>query len=116
MVRAQLSKEEWLKLGEAAHYSVNELARLLQLSVRQLQRIFRRQFGRPPQEWLNAERIIAAQRLLLEGRSVKQTALDLNFKHTSHFCRQFKDTHDLTPSEFVLTQPQPGLQPNVAHV
>jgi AraC-like DNA-binding protein len=44
---------------------------------------------------------VAARSLLLTGDSVKKVALDLGFKQTSHFCRQFKFYNDLTPSEYV---------------
>jgi transcriptional regulator GlxA family with amidase domain len=93
--------EQWRVLGGASRYDANELARRLCISTRQLQRVFRLQFDRSPQDWLNEQRILRARELLLSGsHSVKEVALDLGFKQVSHFCRQFKLRNHLTPSEF----------------
>jgi AraC family transcriptional regulator len=92
---------DWERLAPMAHYDAKELAKLCQLSVRQLQRDFRRQFARTPQDWLNEQRIKAAGPLLLTGMPVKVVALELGFKQASHFCRQFKSYNELTPSDYV---------------
>jgi len=73
------------------------------MSVRQLQRRFRRRFGRSPQDWLNEKRIRVAQKLLLSGQPVKEVAFNLGFKQSSHFCRLFKSRNNMTPSEYVAT-------------
>ena len=88
-------------LATRAHFDAKELAKLCKLSVRQLQRDFRRQKGCTPQNWLNGQRLMVAQRLLQSGEPVKKVALDLGFKQSSHFCRQFKMRHNLTPAQFV---------------
>lgn len=87
-------------LAAQAHFNAKELAKLCKLSVRQLQRDFRRQKGCTPQNWLNEQRLMAAQRMLQSGEPVKKVALDLGFKQASHFCRQFKMYHNLTPAQF----------------
>jgi transcriptional regulator GlxA family with amidase domain len=92
--------ERWEQLAGTARYDAKELAMLCNLSVRQLERDFRRYLGRPPQDWLNGRRIIAARQLLLSGQPVKVVALELGFKQSSHFCRQFKSFNHLTPSQF----------------
>ena len=95
-----ITRQGWENLAGVAHYDVGELAKLGNLSLRQLQRDFRQNFGRTPQDWLNEQRIKAAQQLLLSGQPVKVVALELGFKQTSHFCRQFKSFNNLTPSQF----------------
>jgi AraC family transcriptional regulator len=92
--------EQWEQLAGTARYDAKKLARLCHLSVRQLERDFHRGLERSPQDWLNEQRIKAAQQLLLSGQSVKVVALELGFKQPSHFCRQFKSLHNLTPSQF----------------
>jgi transcriptional regulator GlxA family with amidase domain len=92
--------ERWEDLAGIARYDAKELAKLCNLSVRQLERDFRRYMGRPPQDWLNEQRIKAAQQLLLSDLPVKAVALELGFKQVSHFCRQFKSFNHLTPSQF----------------
>jgi AraC-like DNA-binding protein len=89
------------KMAAAACYDGKELAKMSKISVRQLQRIFRRQYGLSPQAWLDEQRLKISQKLLLSGRSVKMVALELRFKQVSHFCRRFKTYHHLTPSQFI---------------
>lgn len=104
MERLSLVKGQWEELAGAAQYDAKKLAKLCGISARQLQRYFSRNFHRPPQNWLNERRLLAAQGLLLSGESVKKVALDLGFKQTSHFCRQFKSHNKMTPSEFTFSQ------------
>jgi len=103
MVRLLLADGKWEELAEAARYDANELAGLCGISARQLQRHFRRNFHRSPQNWLNERRLLAAQDLLRSGESVKKVALDLGFKQPSHFCRQFKNRNKMTPSQFACS-------------
>jgi AraC-like DNA-binding protein len=104
MDRLLLTEWNWEELAQASHYDANELAKRCEISARQLQRYFRRNFHRTPQHWLNERRLLAARSLLLSGDSVKKVALDLGFKQTSHFCRQFKTRNNMTPSQFALAQ------------
>lgn len=89
------------RLAVVAHFDARELARLCNLSVRQLERHFQRDLGRTPQNWLNELRLRIAELLLLNGQPVKSVAYTLGFKQASHFCRRFKLQHNLTPSQFV---------------
>lgn len=99
-----LNAGEWKDLAVSARYDAKNLAKLCGISGRQLQREFRRQLGRSPQEWLDDQRIVAARQLLLSGEPLKKVAADLGYKQTSHFCRQFKSKNNMTPSEFVSSQ------------
>jgi AraC-like DNA-binding protein len=101
MLRLQARLEE---LAKTANYDANKLAQLCGISTRQLQRHFRRRFQDSPQNWLDDRKMSLAKSLLLSGDSVKQVAIDLGFKHSSHFCRQFKCRNKMTPSEFTLSQ------------
>ncbi|MGB7748310.1 MAG: helix-turn-helix domain-containing protein [Verrucomicrobiia bacterium] len=92
--------ERWEQLAGTACYDAKELAKICHLSVRQLERDFRHLLARSPQDWLNKQRIKAAQQLLRSDLPVKVVALELGFKQASHFCRQFKSFHHLTPSQF----------------
>jgi AraC family transcriptional regulator len=92
--------ERWKQMAPVAHYDAKELAKLCRMSIRQLQRNFRSQFERAPQEWLNEQRLYAAAQLLQSGRQVKVVASELGFKQVSHFCRQFKTMNGITPSRF----------------
>jgi len=100
--RILLNAKGWVALAEEAQYKAKTLAALCNVSSRQLQREFKRQLGRPPQDWLDEQRIIVAGSLLLSGNPIKKVASELGFKQSSHFCRQFKSKNKMTPSEFVL--------------
>lgn len=104
MGRLLLVNGQWEELAEKANYDANELAKLCGVSIRQLQRHFRKTFRRSPRAWLNETRLLAARKLLLSGEPVKKIALDLGFKHSSHFCRQFKSQNKMTSSEFTQAQ------------
>ncbi|MGA3284414.1 MAG: helix-turn-helix domain-containing protein [Verrucomicrobiota bacterium] len=103
---AKMISGHWEQMAGVAHYDAKELARLCDLSVRQLERGFQHKLARTPQDWLNEQRIKAAQQLLLSGQPVKVVALELGFKQVSHFCRQFKSQNHLTPSQFASIQTQ----------
>ena len=68
--------ERWEQLAGTARYDAKDLAKLCNLSVRQLERDFRHLLDRSPQDWLNEQRIKAAQQLLLSGQQVKLVALN----------------------------------------
>jgi AraC-like DNA-binding protein len=90
--------------AQLADYDAQKLARQFKADVRALQRYFRQELGRTPQDWLNEQRIIAAGRLLLEIGEIKEVAHRLGFKQISHFSRQFKEHHGLTPTEYLSLQ------------
>ncbi len=101
MARIALPKGRWEELASRAHFNAKDLAALCTISVRQLERMFRSELRRSPQDWLNERRIIAAQQLLLSGKLVKVVALELHFKQTSHFCRHFKLFTHTTASAYI---------------
>ncbi len=92
----------WTLAARQARYNVHTLAQITRVHIRQIERFCREELGRSPQEWLDEQRIIAARSLLLERESIKRVAMELGFKQLSHFCRQFKKTYGMTPSEFLL--------------
>jgi transcriptional regulator GlxA family with amidase domain len=86
------------QLAEACRYSSRELARLMDISQRQLQRIFRARLGCTPQAYLREERLQAAERLLHSASSVKEVAFALGFCQQSQFSRDFKERFGHRPS------------------
>jgi AraC-like DNA-binding protein len=105
MARMATTMREWEELAEMVRYDAKKLAKLCNLSVRQLEREFQRQLARTPQDWLNEQRIKAAGQWLLAGQRVKVVALELGFKQVSHFCRQFKTQNNMTPRQFAALMP-----------
>jgi len=66
-----------------------------------MERYFQKRFGRTPQNWLDEQRMIAAQILLLEGKAPKWVRMHLGFKDDSTFYRQFRRHFAMTPIEMV---------------
>jgi AraC-like DNA-binding protein len=77
------------------------LATQLEVSRRQLQRYTRAMFHQSPQDWLDEQRLMLARYQLQKLRSAKRVAYELGFKQLSHFSRQFKRFHGLSPREFL---------------
>lgn len=96
IVQEQLSEH----IAHQAGYNSQNLARLLSLSQRQLQRTYRSHLGVSPQQWLIEQRIERAKLLLIQGKRIKAVAEELGYTHVSHFSLQFKAETGVTPSEF----------------
>jgi AraC-like DNA-binding protein len=84
---------------------IERLAQLCGLSRAHLTRAFTQAFGVAPHGYLNALRLRRAQRALLEGGSIADTAAASGFADQSHFTRRFKGAFGATPHAW-LTQMQ----------
>ena len=93
---------ERMSLARKAGYRSRELARLCQISPRQLERYFRARYKRSPQEWLDELRLHEATDMLRKRKQVKEVAFELGFVHPSHFIRKFKQIYQCTPLKFSL--------------
>jgi AraC-like DNA-binding protein len=102
LLRSPSKVERWVLLARATGFDVKKLAFKCSVSVRQLENHLQHDLARSPKNWLNEQRIIAATYLLRESHCVKTVALELHFKQSSHFCREFKNCIGLSPREFLL--------------
>ncbi len=94
--------QRWLELAEKSTYRAPILSRTLNVSARQLRRYTHASFGCSPQDWLNAQRLVRAGKLLKRLRSVKTVAFRLGFKQVSHFSREFKLQYGIAPTAFLV--------------
>jgi transcriptional regulator GlxA family with amidase domain len=85
-------------LAPRCRYSGRELARLLGVSTRHLQRLFASRVQRCPQRLLKEERLRSAQQLLQTASSVKEVAYGLGFRQASQFSRDYKHHFGVRPS------------------
>ncbi len=77
------------------------LADLVQLSLRQFHRNFKKHFGMPPNQFLIRMRVLAARDLLLtETRPIAEIAYHLGFADDTLFIRQFKSRMGMTPLQY----------------
>jgi AraC-like DNA-binding protein len=95
------NKRAWLKLAREAKFSAANMAALSGITLRQLERHAQKVLGCTPQIWLDEQRMVAAQVLLLDTDTVKEVALELGYTQASHFCRQFKAYYEMTPTRYI---------------
>ena len=81
--------------------TVEQVARAVATSRRQLQRVFREIGGTSFREHVVATRIDRARRMLLDGVPVGEVSRRCGYTHTSHFTRAFRRRHGITPSALV---------------
>jgi AraC-like DNA-binding protein len=96
--------------------SIRQVAAHCRLSSRQLSRHFRSVFGMTMKEYVNYQKVTAAQQMLLKSdMSSKEISLLLGFSQTSHFCNLFRRHTKLSPGRFrknALSAPSPDADPD----
>lgn len=100
MSRILVTSEHFAALARRVSFDPDGFASRLGISRRHLRRLFQANFAQSPKEWLDEQRIAAACEMLLEGHNIKFIAIELGFKQSSHFCRQFRCYKGLKPSQF----------------
>jgi AraC-like DNA-binding protein len=91
----------WPQLAAEARYNSVLLAQLCGVSGSQLRRYFAAKFSLTPCDWMRELRLWRAARLLCSGRTLKEVVWELSYSDKSLLCRQFKEYHGCSPSEFV---------------
>ena len=81
--------------------SVEDLARLTNVSAVHFTRLFRRETGRSPHEYLLLVRMNHARRLLTDTTDSIEVISELcGFASSTHFIRMFKKRNGFTPLQF----------------
>lgn len=99
----------YLEQNLGADLSLQQIAREVGLSSRQVHRLFLKYVGNSPHDYLLRHRLEEARRLLMEkGRKmqVKEIAFSCGFNSLSYFSNAFKRVYGVSPSRMLL--------PNVA--
>jgi AraC-like DNA-binding protein len=97
--RSQLRRAvELLTSDPGEDISLQHLAAVCGLSVRQVSRAFRKSTGLPPHQWLMRYRVDKAKSLLRDSsKTISDVALACGFADQSHFSRVFKSFCHVTP-------------------
>jgi AraC-like DNA-binding protein len=94
------AEKSWRELAARADYHPAVAARLLRLSLRQLERHCQRQLGCSPRDLFQRERMARAAQLLAAGQPAKAVALELGYSQLANFSRDFKHHHGRCPTVF----------------
>jgi AraC-like DNA-binding protein len=79
---------------------LDQLAALVDLNPSYLLRTFRAQVGLPPHAYQIQLRVQQARKLLRDGMSLPQVALELGFADQSHFARHFRHLVGVPPGHY----------------
>ncbi len=90
-----------VKADLARDWSVRSMAELVPTSVPNFHRVFKREAGRSPMDWLKTERINAAKYLLAQtSLRIAAVGREVGFSDLYHFSREFKRRTGRSPSTF----------------
>jgi AraC-like DNA-binding protein len=92
---------EYLEEHYNQEISLEQLARVANLSAYHLNRSFRKTFGLPPHAYQIQVRILQAKRLLRKKWSIEQVAIETGFASQSHFGSHFKRLVCVTPRQYI---------------
>lgn len=93
--------QDYLKSHYAENVSLAELSGVTNLSPYYLLRVFHKQVGCPPHEYQTQLRIAHAKKLIRDGNSISEAALETGFFDQSHFSRNFKRIVGFTPGQYL---------------
>ena len=100
--RATLLMEQNLAMPLA----IEEIAKRVSISRRQLDRVFKQELGQPPQVFYRNLRLEFARHLLTHGRhTVTSVAMECGFADAAHFSRLFKAAYGQPPSRIAQLAP-----------
>ena len=81
--------------------TLEELARLVRLSVSAFSRLFEKTLGITPGKYITRVRVAAACRLLEKtDKTLSEVANETGFYDLSHLTKSFRDSYDMTPGEY----------------
>lgn len=87
--------------------SCHQLAQAVDLSSRQLERLFRRHFDRTPSQYYLRVRLDIGRDLLRRtSRSILEVAVASGFTSTSHFTKCYRECFGLTPTQEIARRAQ----------
>jgi AraC family transcriptional regulator, arabinose operon regulatory protein len=77
-----------------------DLANLLNLNSRYFIRLFKKNYGQSPQEYISFYKAFQASKLLLQGMQIKEVAKKIGYEDSKAFSRFFKTHKGISPSEY----------------
>lgn len=90
----------YLEEHHTENVSLEQLARLVNLSPFHLLRVFRETVGLPPHSYLTNVRVARARHLIAAARPLAEVASAVGFTDQSHLTRHFKALLGVTPGQY----------------
>lgn len=85
-------------------YSLPNLSKMADLSETSFRRLFKKQTGKSPNEFIRDQRLMSAARLLLlTDDHINDIAYEVGFEDVNYFIRVFKTTFGTTPRKYRMT-------------
>lgn len=90
------------RLLDQGIFDIQQMADALHMSVRTLQRRAVEQLGKPLGNWVTAQRLARAKRIMLEqNKSISETAWLVGYQHASSFIHAFRQAYGVTPKTYL---------------
>jgi AraC-like DNA-binding protein len=99
-MRYVLQIQDWERLAKEANFQPQVMAAMCPISLRQLERFFKKDLQKTPSQWVRDLRCRLAFKLISTGWSSKAVAAELHYWDESHFCREFKRVYRASPQTF----------------
>jgi len=96
--------QEFIQKHISEKISIDLLEKVAHMSKASLTRMFNRELGLSPMEYVIQQRIDKAKKLLLITRNVKESCFAAGFNDVNYFVRLFKSRVGVTPGAFVLAR------------
>lgn len=92
---------EYMENNYWKQFSINDYAKLFNMSIPAFIRNFKKEFNSTPHSYLNNIRLTQAQNLLLTTNlSIAEISLQIGFTDPLYFCKFFKKQTNLSPSVY----------------
>lgn len=92
---------EYIKDSLDVNFTLDELALNSNLSKYHFLRVFKKEFGLTPHNFIINQRVNKAYELIQKGTKISHACLEVGFNDQSHFTRNFKKLYGYTPSKLV---------------
>lgn len=92
--------KDFIRDNYERNFSLDELSRCVMMSPYHLIRIFKKEVGMTPFEYLRNYRVEKAKVMLREKKSIVDAIYDNGFYDQSHFIRHFKNVTGVTPKVY----------------
>ncbi|MBI5587939.1 MAG: helix-turn-helix transcriptional regulator, partial [Deltaproteobacteria bacterium] len=84
--------------------TVQDLAEIACMSQTHFTRVFKKELGKTPMEYLNRIRMERVKKLLLAGdKSITEIALECGFGSAAYLSASFRKTYRTSPSDYLKT-------------